>query len=129
MLDIRKRVHIYAAATRFVVVPVRHIDGECVEVVPVQRVGLMMGRDTVGELAKAIDKSAVYPPVELGVRPALWDGDNGRWWNHNLLYVQLLWCGDRVQFATQRREGADARVNCPWCDDQVDSLFGNKPTQ
>jgi hypothetical protein len=95
-------IHIYASAREFVAVPVEaDAAGTRVETLPVEHVNLVMGRATLVELARALREMRERRFV--GTSIAHWDGDNGRWWAHNLLFVVLRWDAEGLVFERQER--------------------------
>lgn len=110
----KREVHVYGDGRGFVVVPViLHASGEAVEITPVQRVMLTLGRPTAYELSRALAQ-ALSRSAEAPEDAARWDGDRGRWWEHHLLLVVLRWETDRVLFTPQQRrvDGTWQPANC-----------------
>jgi hypothetical protein len=105
MTTVQERVNVYASGLGFVVVPVAGgASGEETEVVPVHRVSLDLGNATVTELAMALETAkAAGRPEAPDDRLATWDGDDGRWWAHNLAFVKITWYPDKVVFAPQEQ--------------------------
>ncbi len=111
MQDNTQEVHVYGSGREFVVVPVvTPNEGTRTEVRPVQRVSITLGRPTTVELARALRESRAWIETyqetgRSGQAPRIepWDGDAGRWWAHNLLFVVLRWEEDAVVFAPQTR--------------------------
>ncbi|MGC9520624.1 MAG: hypothetical protein ACP5HG_01920 [Anaerolineae bacterium] len=116
-------VHVYGSGREFVVAPAVPLeDSARTEVLPVQRVSIVMGRPVSVELGRALQESravaeAHYEASGSGEVPTIqpWDGDTGRWWAHNLLFVVLRWEEEAIIFAPQARstegmwETAEAR--------------------
>ena len=102
-----REVHVYGDGRGFVVVPViARVPGEVVEITPVQRVWLTLGRSTSYELSRALAR-ALSRGVEAPENAARWDGDRGRWWEHHLLSVVIRWEQDGVllMFRQRRADG------------------------
>jgi len=84
--------HIYANGLTFVVVPVTKApDGKAVEVTPVHKIPLTLGRPTVFRLARAIRNAREFSESEESTNAAPWDGDGGRWWQHHLMLITIKW--------------------------------------
>lgn len=100
MAPTEAEVHVYASAREFVVVPVTMTDtGAVLEVMPVERVKLVVGRATMVALSVALRQMHLRSTGELSA--TRWDADNGRWWEHSLLFVVLQWQPDELVFARQ----------------------------
>lgn len=113
MSDIEAEVHVYASGREFVVVPVLSLTPEeVVEAAPAEHVNLVIGRATVVELSRAL-RAAQQQCLSASSVTACeghipWDGDTGRWWAHNLLFVVLRWCDGKLEFIRQARtDGSD----------------------
>ena len=104
-------LHVYAKARLFVIVPV------CagVECAPVERVELIVGRDSVGMLAAAMQEA--LSRCADTVTP--WIEERDTWHTYHLMQVGITWAdngsitavdedGTRVEFATrQERQVAE----------------------
>lgn len=91
-------VHIYASGLTFVVVPVLNaLNGSAVEVTPVYKIPLTLGRPTVFRLARAIRNAREFSENEESTTAARWDGDVGRWWQHHLMLIAIKWEAARVR--------------------------------
>ena len=89
-----RSVHIYASGRAFVVVPVCHqTDSEWVECQPVREIVVDKGLPFSLILEHAIDRAAQHACTEL--EP--WDGAQGRWWEHHLFMVRLIWQAETLQ--------------------------------
>jgi hypothetical protein len=106
-------VHVYGSGRVFVVVPrVQSDEGEWVEVTPVEKVNITLGRSVVAPLTQALREGKARSSVGLvGLQNQedIWDGDGGRWWNHRLLCVRITWSQAHIRFAPQPKdpEGLD----------------------
>jgi hypothetical protein len=119
-----RHVHVYADGRGFVVVPVtQDPDGTPVEVTPVERVSLTLGRATSVELTRALRRAARRSAAEGDDDLAAWDGDDGRWWSHNLLFVKLAWTPEGVTLTPQRPTSPGA-----WEDAGAESLPPTTPS-
>lgn len=121
MVSVDHAVHVYADGRGFVVVPALSSSvGAYVELEPVHRVSFVLGYATRVNLTKALRNS-----FESQVDGPVWDGDAGRWWAHNLLFVRLLAADEQLCCVEQRRmaEGwEDAAVNTLPGDVSFDDL-------
>jgi hypothetical protein len=101
--ETESRVHVYASAREFVVVPVMVVATEAIELAPVERVKLVIGRATTVALTRALRDTRQRSAIGLDGEVPRWDGDNGRWRTHNLLFVTLRWDETGLTFARQER--------------------------
>ncbi|MGC9468814.1 MAG: hypothetical protein ACP5HS_09490 [Anaerolineae bacterium] len=111
-----QEVHVYGNGRGFVIVPVLEETGqEPREILPVERVSLTLGRPTVVELSRALRSAHERSTSGETDDVTPWDGDQGRWWQHNLLFVVIKWEEAHVAFLSQRKspegewESFDAR--------------------
>ena len=107
------RVHVYGSGREFVVVPLAHSDEEdWIEVTPVHRVNIILGRSVVAPLARALREAKARSTAGLQEDAEPWDGDEGRWWDHHLLWVRITWSPAHITFAPQdiSESGAEAEM-------------------
>jgi hypothetical protein len=94
------RVHVYGSGRVFVVVPLAPSEnGEWMEMQPVERVNIVLGRSVIAPLAQALREGKARSSAGLEDEADVWDGDGGRWWDHNLLCVRISWSPAHVTFA------------------------------
>ena len=104
MTVVQDRVNVYASGLGFVVVPVAGWATEQeTETVPVHRVSLGVGNATITDLAIALETAREAGQPEAPDALEAWDGDDGRWWAHNLAFVKITWYRDKVIFAPQEQ--------------------------
>ncbi|MGC9346699.1 MAG: hypothetical protein ACP5JG_01060 [Anaerolineae bacterium] len=104
MMKVQDRVNVYASGLGFVVVPVAGwATGQETEMVPVHRVSLERGNATVVDLSLALEAAQEEAQPDPSDAVNAWDGDDGRWWAHNLAFVKITWYPDKVVFAPQEQ--------------------------
>ncbi len=108
------QVHIYGSGRVFIVVPVAQSDtGDWVEMNPVERVNIILGRSVVVPLAQALREAQAQSTAGLQSEADRWDGDGGRWWDHHLLHVRITWSQEHITFAPQPAASGKSEIKEP----------------
>lgn len=117
------RVHVYGSGRVFVVVPVAQSDtGEWIEMNPVDRVNIILGRSVVVPLAQALREAKAQSTAGLQDEASVWDGDGGRWWDHHLLCVRITWSREHIAFAPRPEAVGESEA-----DELIEIIPGNVP--
>ena len=117
------RVHVYGSGRVFVVVPLAQSEaGDWMEITPVERVNIVLGRSVVVPLAQALREGKARSSAGFEDEADAWDGDGGRWWDHNLLCVRITWSPEHVTFAPRAGAGGE-----PETGEMVEIMPGNLP--
>ena len=117
------RVHVYGSGRVFVVVPLAQSEaGDWMEITPVERVNIVLGRSVVVPLAQALREGKARSSAGLEDEADAWDGDGGRWWDHRLLCVRITWSAEHITFAPQIQDTVGEKA-----DDLAEIMPGNLP--
>jgi hypothetical protein len=116
-------VHVYGSGRVFVIVPLARTDeGTWIEMPPVERVNIIQGRSVVAPLAQALREGKAQSAAGLQNEGNLWDGDEGRWWDHRLLCVRITWSEAHITFAPQPLDAGESEM-----DTLMEIMPGNLP--
>lgn len=120
----QKQVHVYADAETVYLVPLKRLEsGLWVECLPVSRLSLasVLGDDrALNEGLKMVTSYSEHVPQAR--EPERWNGENGRLWSDNRLFIAIKWYADHVTLARKTLIPGDDEEPPGWADRDAERL-------